>query len=115
MDQIEAALRAIAERYMGKDKADREYTSLQSEMDAQLLTEIPADLCRIALARTWGNWDKPWPPSVKFIKQQIAGELTERRFVFGSLLDLRLKLSTLALLEQWNEEARQRRIKRDDT
>lgn len=96
-------LDAIAKRF-----GVRDYTVQQRDLDAELLDDLPHDLCREALRRTWGNWDKPWMPSVKFIRQQVEHELAERRHVRGALLELRLKLSTIARQQAWDEENRQR-------
>jgi len=106
--EITATLRAIAERCMGEEKAAVKYTNFQCFMDAQHLAELSHDLCRLALWRTWGAWDKPWMPGVLFIKEQVANELAERQHIFGSLIELRAKLSTLAMKERWDTEARER-------
>jgi hypothetical protein len=100
VDLIEAKLRLFASRCGAKG-----YTEDHLVTDADVLADMPVQVFLLAFRRAWKSWNKPWMPGTVFFFDLVAAELGDRREIYGGLLDLELKLSTIALKAQWDEEA----------
>jgi hypothetical protein len=79
------------------------------EMDCEIIAAWPRDLWRKAMRSVWENFSYRRVPEVADFKRVIAAELEERQARLHRLESLRLKLETVRLKRQWDEEARERR------
>jgi hypothetical protein len=82
---------------------------LALEMDVEVMAAWPRDLWRQAFRSIWEDFAYRRFPEVGDFKQVIAGDLAERQARLHRLELLRLKLDTVRLKRQWDEDSRARR------
>jgi hypothetical protein len=82
---------------------------LALEMDAEVMGAWPKDLWRKAYMSVWQDFTYRRVPEVGDFKRHIAADLEERKARLDRLETLRLKLETVRLRKQWDEEAKARR------
>jgi hypothetical protein len=85
---------------------------LALELDVEVMAGWPRDLWRKAFRAVWEQFAYRRLPEVADFRRHIAEDLEERRARLDRLDSLRLKLETVRLKRQWDEEARTRRAVR---
>ncbi|EWY37814.1 hypothetical protein N825_09540 [Skermanella stibiiresistens SB22] len=85
---------------------------LALELDVEVMAGWPRDLWRRAFRAVWEQFAYRRLPEVADFRRHIAEDLEERRARLDRLDSLRLKLETVRLKRQWDEEARGRRAGR---
>jgi hypothetical protein len=103
-DEVLSALTTLARRrgFLLPDE-------LALEIDVELMAAWPRDLWRKAFRTIWETFAYRRMPEVCDFHQHIAAELAARRSRLDRLQTLRLKLETVRLRAQWDEETRRRR------
>ncbi len=81
------------------------------EMDVEVMAGWPRDLWRKAFRAVWEQFAYRRLPEVADFRKYIAADLEERRSRLDRLELLRLKLETVRLKRQWDEESRARRCR----
>jgi hypothetical protein len=81
------------------------------EMDVEVMAGWPRDLWRKAFRAVWEQFSYRRLPEVADFRKYIAADLEERRGRLDRLESLRLKLETVRLKRQWDEESRARRCR----
>ena len=82
---------------------------LALEMDVEALANLPRDLWRKAFRAVWEGFTYRRMPEVPDFRAHIVDDLAERRARLDRLQEMRLRLETIRLREQWDAESRQRR------
>jgi hypothetical protein len=77
------------------------------EMDCEIMASW-GDLWRKAMRSVWENFAYRRIPEVADFKREIAAELEERQTRLHRLEALRMKLETVRLKRQWDQEAQER-------
>ena len=80
-------------------------------MDVEVMAGWPRDLWRKAFRTVWEQFAYRRLPEVADFRKYIAADLEERRSRLDRLELLRLKLETVRLKRQWDEELRARRCR----
>jgi hypothetical protein len=81
------------------------------EMDVEVMAGWPRDLWRKAFRAVWEQFAYRRLPEVADFRKYIVADLEERRSRLDRLESLRLKLETVRLKRQWDEESRARRCR----
>jgi len=103
--EVLAALKALADR-KGFDLP----AGIGLDLDIEVMSEWPRDLFRRAFRGVWENFTYRRMPEVGDFRAFIGEALTERQNRLARLESMRLRLRTLELREQWDEEGRQRQV-----
>jgi hypothetical protein len=78
------------------------------ELDVEVLASWPRDLWRKAFRNVWERFSYRRMPEVSDFRAHIATDLDERRARLDRLESMRLRLETIQLRIQWDEESRRR-------
>jgi hypothetical protein len=84
---------------------------LALELDVEVMAGWPRDLWRKAFRAVWEQFSYRRLPEVADFRKFIAVDLDERRARLDRLESLRLKLETVRLKRQWDEESCARRCR----
>ena len=102
--EVLAALTALASR-RGLDLPD----GIALELDTEIMAVWPRDLWRKAFRIVWERFAYRRLPEVADFRRVIEADLAERQARLDRLDTLRLKLETVRLRKEWDEQARRRR------
>jgi hypothetical protein len=104
--EVLAALKTLADR-KGFDLP----AGIGLDLDIEVMSEWPRDLFRRAFRGIWENFAYRRMPEVGDFRALISDALAERRNQLARLESMKLRLRTLELREQWDEESRKRRAR----
>jgi hypothetical protein len=105
--EVLAALKTLADR-KGFDLP----AGIGLDLDIEVMSEWPRDLFRRAFRGIWENFAYRRMPEVGDFRAFIGDVLAERRNRLAKLESMRLRLRTLELREQWDNQSRERHAKR---
>jgi hypothetical protein len=101
--EVLAALKTLADR-----KGFNLPAGIGLDLDIEVMSEWPRDLFRRAFRDIWENFAYRRMPEVGDFRAFIGDALAERRNRLARLESMRLRLRTLELREQWDNQSRER-------
>ncbi len=102
--EVLASLAALANR-----RGFEMPTGLSLDLDVELMAEWPRDLFVKAFRGVWETFAYRRMPEVADFRRHIETDLAERRSRLAKLEEIRLRLETIRLSEQWDAESRKLR------
>jgi hypothetical protein len=102
--EVLASLAALASR-----RGFEMPVGLALDLDVELMAEWPRDLFIKAFRGVWESFAYRRMPEVADFRAHIETDLTERRSRLAKLEEIRLRLETIRLREQWDADCRIRR------
>jgi hypothetical protein len=103
--EVLASLMALASRRGFEMPA-----GLGLDLDVELMAEWPRDLFVKAFRGVWEKFGYRRMPEVADFRAHIEFDLAERRSRLDRLEEIRLRLETIRLREQWDADCRRRRV-----
>jgi hypothetical protein len=102
--EVMAALSTLASR-----RGFRLPEGMALELDVEVLSSWPRDLWRKGFRGVWEGFAYRRMPEPADFRAHIAADFEERRARLARLKSLQLRLETIRLRQQWDEESRRRR------
>jgi hypothetical protein len=102
--EVLASLAALASRRGFEMPA-----GLALDLDVELMAEWPRDLFVKAFRGIWETFAYRRMPEVADFRAHIETDLADRRARVAKLEEIRLRLETIRLREQWDSDCRKRR------